>query len=205
VCVSFFLKQKMMMSPLAVVRTVFVFLWFWLCLGIIFAGLYPFQFKPFRLDTARMFCLPGYCDAGNSTDPDALLTNHICFVTQQLFRTRTLYANHAPIVLTEPWEGGSGNNRGGSYPHHIVTILAPPAETGCQVFVGNTRRSLAPGTLVLLADVPKIQVLGVGTKIWTWRLNWGKAARGATVSSSHKKKWRVITDRKYRFPAAASP
>lgn len=193
-------------------RSVFVFVWFWLCLGIILAGVYPFQFKPFRLDTSSMFCVKDYYRSGSggeNSSEDILLTNHVCFVAQQLYRTRTLYANHAPITLDGPW--GTGGAAGGAknHSHHIVTILTS-ATAGCQLYFPEgdlPRRSIPPGTLVVLDTVDpvtrSVQVLGVGTKIWTWRLNWGRGSgksKNSTVSALHKKKWRVITDRKYRFP-----
>ena len=53
-------------------RSVFVFVWFWVCLGIILAGLYPFQFKPFRLDTGRMFCVKDYYSGGENSSSDSL-------------------------------------------------------------------------------------------------------------------------------------
>jgi len=193
-------------------KSVFVFVWFWICLGIILAWMYPFQFKPFRLDTGTMFYVKNYYYSGSggefsSSSDEALLTNHVCFVAQQLYRTRTLYANHAPITLDGPWATGGGGTKNHC---HIVTILTS-ATAGCQLYFPEgilPRRSIPPGTLVLLDMVDpatrSVQVLGIGTKIWTWRLNWGhKGARNITTITqkpNYKKKWRVLTDRKYCFP-----
>lgn len=193
-----------------ILTSVFVFVWFWICLGIILAWMYPFQFKPFRLDTSRMFCVKDYYRDKEtpSEDENHLLTNHVCFVAQQLYRTRTLYANHAPITLDRPWVvGGPWVVKS----HHIVTILTS-ATTGCQLYFPEgdlSRRSIPPRTLVVLDMVDpatrSVQVFGIGTKIWTWRLNWGrkgthKIMTPTTQKPNYKKKWRVLTDRKYCFP-----
>jgi len=187
-------------------QSVGIFLWVWVCLGILFATAYPFQFKPFHLDTRIAFCVPQYVCALEAHKIDTgVLTNHVCFVTQQLLRTRTLYANHPPMILSQPWQQSRIST---SQPEEIVTLLTPPT-TGAQLYFPNSAsqsppRNIAPNTLVVLttvdAETQGVQVFGVGTKVWTWRLNWAtNAHRGNHKTKPHKKKWRIITDRKYRY------
>lgn len=194
-------------------QLVLIFFWFWLCLGILNATLFPFQYKPFKLNTHLQFIIPEYlrCHPVSSAAPpppnDSQLTNHICFVAQQLYHTRTLYANHAPLTLTQPW-----HYRHPDRPHTQIVAVLSPMTVGTHLYFSQgqpTRwKSVPPNTLVLFDVVmvspqDDIAVFGVGTKIWTWRLNWDAKMKRVMVATaeqnkhSQKKKWKIIKDSHY--------